>query len=247
MRKSYFLILLLSFSFGLISAAHAQDDASPSLGDVARQARLARQQKDAQSGNPAGRDEKVASNSAGSNDSSAKSADATDTRDSPTSTIKDAESNNAPSNAGNSAGSSQNNAAKSVRPPKSEKRVLSNDDIAAHSTPSTAPSAPMTDTAPSPDPGNQEVKNPPEYWTTRILSQKNAIASLKNDIDQLSASIQYAPPNCVSGCVEWNENQKQKQQQVEGMKAQLQEQEKDLDDMQETARKQGYGSAVYDP
>ena len=79
------------------------------------------------------------------------------------------------------------------------------------------------------------------------MAQKSAIANLKSDIESLSASIEYAGANCVSGCVEWNERQKQKQDQVESMKVQLAEQEKRLEDMQESARKQGYGSSVYDP
>jgi hypothetical protein len=47
--------------------------------------------------------------------------------------------------------------------------------------------------------------------------------------------------------VQWNERQKEKQQEVERGQAQLAEQKKRLDDMQESARRQGYGSSVYDP
>jgi predicted ribosome quality control (RQC) complex YloA/Tae2 family protein len=39
----------------------------------------------------------------------------------------------------------------------------------------------------------------------------------------------------------------QKENRVEVMKAQLEEQQKRLEDMQEAARKQGYGNSVYDP
>ena len=76
---------------------------------------------------------------------------------------------------------------------------------------------------------------------------KNNIASLKSNIDTLTASIQYAPGNCVSGCVQWNEHQKQKQDQIDAMKVQLEQAEQRLEEMQEAARKQGYGSSVYDP
>jgi hypothetical protein len=63
----------------------------------------------------------------------------------------------------------------------------------------------------------------------------------------LNDSIQYASGNCVSNCVQWNERQKQKQDQVESMKGQLEEQQKHLEELQDEARKQGYGSSVYDP
>ena len=88
---------------------------------------------------------------------------------------------------------------------------------------------------------------PAEQWKSQIQSQKNQIASLQTQIDQLNESIHFAPANCVENCVSWNERQKEKQQQVERMQAQLEEQKKRLDEMQESARKQGYGSSVYDP
>ena len=70
---------------------------------------------------------------------------------------------------------------------------------------------------------------------------------MESEIADLSESIRYAGANCVANCVEWNERQKQKQDQVESMKAQLEEQKKQLENMQDSARKQGFGSAVYDP
>ena len=81
----------------------------------------------------------------------------------------------------------------------------------------------------------------------QIQQQKNNVASLEAQIASLNASIQFAPPNCVENCVQWNEVQKQKQSQVENMRLQLSDQKKHLEEMQESARKQGYGSSVYDP
>lgn len=79
------------------------------------------------------------------------------------------------------------------------------------------------------------------------MAQKNQIAQLQSQISILNASIQFAPANCVVNCVEWNQHQTEKQQQVEQMKAQLEDQKKNLDEMQESARKQGYGTSIYDP
>ena len=237
--RASFLFLVIALGFGPVLAAHGQDTESPSLGDVARQARLAKQQKDGQETRSAAEQPGNTENPAGSpgnasNDASSQSAAAPALKSSPIGTQNKAEKSPSVAKRSSAAG-------------KSGKKVLTNEDIGAAHT--------AADSAPASEPNNPEAessnqadaKNPPDYWVTRILAQKNAIASLKSDIDQLSASIQYAPGNCVSGCVEWNEQQQQKQQQVDTMKAQLEEQQKQLGEMQEAARKQGYGSSVYDP
>lgn len=93
--------------------------------------------------------------------------------------------------------------------------------------------------------GNREEQG--EHWKSQIQSQKEAIASLESQITELSNSIHYAGANCVSNCEKWNENQQRKQEQVETMKAQLEEQKHHLEEMQEEARKQGFGSSIYEP
>jgi len=92
-----------------------------------------------------------------------------------------------------------------------------------------------------------QAKLSADEWRSRILSQKNAVNGLQSNIDDLEKSIQFAPGNCVSGCVEWNQHQKEKQQEVERMKGQLETAKKQLEDMQDAARQQGYGSSVYEP
>lgn len=94
-------------------------------------------------------------------------------------------------------------------------------------------------------PGRAKV--PAEQWKSQIQTQKNLVNSLQGQIDKLNDSIHFAPGNCVAGCVQWNDRQQQKQQEVERMRAQLQQQKKRLEDLQEAARQQGYGSSVYDP
>jgi hypothetical protein len=66
-------------------------------------------------------------------------------------------------------------------------------------------------------------------------------------MDELNESIQFAPVNCVGRCAQWNDRQREKQQQAERMQQQLQEEKQRLEEMQESARKLGYGSSVYDP
>jgi hypothetical protein len=82
---------------------------------------------------------------------------------------------------------------------------------------------------------------------SQIQAQKGQIQSLQKQIDEVNESIKFAPANCVSGCEQWNERQKGKQQQAERMQAQLDELKKHLEEMQESARKQGLGNSVYEP
>jgi hypothetical protein len=212
-----FLVLFSATAFLFTLAALAQDDAAPSLGDVARQARQQKQQKDAQT----------------------KDASATG------SPSKDAQAKDAQS--GDAQNKDKDSAAKDVPAPKPS-HVITNEDLPEHINPSPMrPTASKNSDQPGAEQPTDNGKASAEEWRSQIMSQKSAVANLKNDVDSLNASIQYAPANCVSGCVEWNERQKQKQEQVETMKAQLAEQEKRLEEMQESARKQGYGSSVYDP
>ena len=93
--------------------------------------------------------------------------------------------------------------------------------------------------------GNHEQQG--EQWKAQIQSQKELIASLQNQIIEVNSSIRYAGANCVANCAKWNEHQQRKQEEVETMKAQLEDQKHRLEEMQEAARKQGFGSSVYDP
>ena len=132
-------------------------------------------------------------------------------------------------------------------------KVITNEDLPEH----VVPSAPtlfahnhshdnlQSATAAQPSAATLEARG--HALKSQIASMKNNIASLQSQIDSLNDSVHFAPGNCVSNCVQWNERQVQKQQQVEEMKAQLEDLKKHLDDMQESARQQGFGSAVYDP
>jgi predicted RNase H-like nuclease (RuvC/YqgF family) len=99
----------------------------------------------------------------------------------------------------------------------------------------------------APQPASQDAKQSPEDLRSEILSQKSQIASLQAQIDEVNESIQFAPPNCVTNCAQWNQQQKEKQQQVERARTQLEDLKKHLAEIQESARKQGLGSAIYEP
>jgi hypothetical protein len=143
--------------------------------------------------------------------------------------------------AGTSATSSAALASKPV------KHVITNDELPEHTgLASTAPpSAEMP--AENGDQATHDEKASAEQWRSKILALKNNIAQMQKSIGDLSASIQYAGANCVANCAQWNEHQKQKQDQVDTMKSQLEQQQQALEDMQDAARRQGYGTSVYDP
>lgn len=96
-------------------------------------------------------------------------------------------------------------------------------------------------------PSDEKGSRSADEWKEAIQAQKNNIASAQAQLDGLKDSIQFAPGNCVSGCVEWNERQVKKQEAAKRMQSQIDEGKKKLEDMQETARKSGFGSSVWDP
>jgi hypothetical protein len=125
-------------------------------------------------------------------------------------------------------------------------KVITNEEIPEHTEKSSAAGSKVGGPRSVSDFSNAP-KLPAEQWKSQILTQKNQLASLQRQVDDLNESIRFAPANCVENCVGWNERQREKQQQVERMQGQLEEQKRRLDDMQDSARKQGYGSSVYDP
>lgn len=89
----------------------------------------------------------------------------------------------------------------------------------------------------------QRVAN---LWKRQILTQKAKIAALQGRIDQLNAeirstygSVQYEAP--------YSRSQARQLQRVSQMQQQLDEQKVQLADMQESARRAGMHTAVYDP
>jgi hypothetical protein len=208
------LVLLAASAFLCAFPVYGQDD-SPSLGDVARQSRLQKQQKDTQSKDAAA-PAKDAQNPAGQKQ---------------------------PDQSKTAAGAVATSKGGSAKP----SHVITNDEVPSHvgSTLTSAKSSQLADTSnEQPSSGDASAA---DQWKSQIQSQKASIAQLQTDMASLNDSIQYAGANCVSNCVQWNEDQKRKQDRVETMKGELEAQQKRLEDLQESARKQGFGSSVYDP
>jgi len=83
-------------------------------------------------------------------------------------------------------------------------------------------------------------------WKAKIVAQERRIASLQNQIDRVNASIRFTRTSCYT-CAQHNEMQVEKLASVQRMQQQLDQQKEKLQDMQESARKAGLGSSVYEP
>jgi hypothetical protein len=126
-------------------------------------------------------------------------------------------------------------------------KVITNEDIpeSANSDSTSTSVIEEHDAAPA-TPASNDI-HAGEEWKSKIEAQKNSIASLQSQLDHLNSSIHFAGPNCVANCEQYNEQQLKKQDEAERMQKQLDEQKQKLEDMQESARKAGLGSSVYEP
>jgi DNA repair exonuclease SbcCD ATPase subunit len=126
-------------------------------------------------------------------------------------------------------------------------KIITNEGIPENATPQPAanPSSSQHGTLPQSSNG---MKQSAEHWKSQIEAQKNQIASLQKQMDQLNQSVRFVSHPCEGPrCVEWNQRQREKQQRIERMQAELDTRKKNLGEMQESARKQGYGNSVYEP
>jgi len=128
------------------------------------------------------------------------------------------------------------------------RKVVTNDEIPEQAAPTADGSgAGQSHELASHQPSSEPGKLSAERWKALIQAQKNVVSSLQKQIDKLNSSIHFVEANLYVNGPQYNKRQAQKQQEVERAQAQLEEQKKRLEDMQESARKQGYGNSVYDP
>jgi len=153
-----------------------------------------------------------------------------------------AQNNSTPAPASKS--SSDQTTSQSGAPPKTS-HVITNDDLPEHNaTPASDPAAQTR--------GNlrpavvYQLKRPAEYWKTQALQLKNSIAQVQRHIDTLTDSLHAVLTNSTDEPV-WNYREKERQRQITDLQTQLSDLRRRLEDTQEAARRQGYGSSVYDP
>lgn len=135
-------------------------------------------------------------------------------------------------------------------------KVITNDDLSGNSdAPPMSPQseqrmktdAPILPSSHQPASHQAAEHQSAEQWKRLILAQRSAIAAQQAQVDKLNASIHFVPANLYSNGFQYDQHQVQKQDAVARMQEQLEEQKKDLVQLQEAARRDGMGSAVYDP
>ena len=122
--------------------------------------------------------------------------------------------------------------------------VITNDEIPEH-TPRVLSNAQKRPSGSTTAPG-KEVRRPPQYWKAQVQQMKSSMASLQRRIDVLTGSLHAVLTNSGDQPV-WNLREKEKERQLAELQAQLSDLQRRLEDTQEAARRQGYGSSVYDP
>lgn len=126
-------------------------------------------------------------------------------------------------------------------------KVITNEEIPE----SPMPAPVQSEAAAKADPSSPSDDSPAPHsaveWKSMITAEKNRIDAMKAQIDKLNESIHFVTANAYVNGAEYNQYQAKKQQQVKNLEKQLEEESKKLADMQEAAKKEGMGAAVYDP
>jgi len=229
---SAFAIAVLASVVLFIPAAQAQDE--PSLGDAARQARQQKQQRDASAKDVRSADAQAPNTaSSSSQNKDAQSKDGTNKA----SLSKDPQNKDPQNKDGQSKNAQLHKAS----------HVITNDELPAHAVAGVKPPTSATTRAEhAPDPAFGGKMSADDVKQA-IQEQKDGIAALEAQIKEVNDSIHFTGSGCVENCAQWNEAQQQKQRQVEDMRSVLENAKQGLEQMQDYARKMGYGSSVYDP
>lgn len=133
--------------------------------------------------------------------------------------------------------------------PDAPKKVITEDDLPTQGTISTGSNdSNKTDTSKEEKQANSaaEKLESADHFKRAIAAQKHNVDQFQKALDHLNASIHFVDANEYWDGVQHNERQIQKQKEAERMQKQLDEEKSKLQDMQEEARKAGFGSAVYE-
>jgi len=134
-----------------------------------------------------------------------------------------------------------------AKDPKATAKVITNDEI-PESPDASASSAddPDSSSDSSAPPASGAGKKTAEQWKTEIEARKARIAAMQGRVDQLNATDHFVEANRYSNGVQFNQYQLKKQQEAQRLQKQLDSEKKALEDAQDSARKDGFGTAVYD-
>ncbi len=134
-----------------------------------------------------------------------------------------------------------------AKDPKAAPKVVTNEEIpespdasATSGNDNEEPSEPASSTS-------STGKKTAEQWKAEIEVRKARIAALQSQVEKLNDSVHFVEANRYYNGVQYNQYQLKKQQEAQRMQKQLDSEKAALSTAQESARKAGFGSAVYDP
>ena len=131
-----------------------------------------------------------------------------------------------------------------AKPATAQHKVITDEDIPA-SAEDAAAKTPASENGKTEAPINSSSNG--EELKAKCLEAKQQIKEYQDQLDKLRASIKFVEANRYSNGVEYNQHQLRKQQEADRMERQLDQARKRFSDLQERARKAGFGSSVYDP
>jgi hypothetical protein len=132
-----------------------------------------------------------------------------------------------------------------AKDPKAAAKVVTNEEIPE--SPDVADSSDDTDRGPATPAASSAGKKTAEQWKSEIEARKTRIAVLQSHVEKLNDSVHFVEANRYYNGVQYNQYQLKKQQEAQRLQKQLDSEKKALGDAQESARKAGFGSAIYDP
>ncbi len=90
---------------------------------------------------------------------------------------------------------------------------------------------------------DKEARN----FRAKILTQKSAISALQARIDHETSAVHFARSSVSYNAAQTNTRAQAKLDEIQALNQQMDSEKKKLEDLQEAARKAGFGNGVYDP
>jgi hypothetical protein len=139
-----------------------------------------------------------------------------------------------------------------AKPTNTVSKVMTNEDLSKHPDSETDSATKDTKDEHTGDQRSAKSSRPAagqsaEHWKAQIVIQKRSIAAQQEQLERLRASIHFVEANRYVNGAQYNEQQRRRQIQLEQAEKQLEQQKKRLADMQDAARRAGFGNSVYDP
>ena len=132
-----------------------------------------------------------------------------------------------------------------AKDPNAAHKVVTNEEIPESPDASTSDDGQGTPDSSAPA-ASTSGKRSAEQWKAEIQARRARIAALQSQVDKLNDSVHFVEANRYYNGVQYNQYQLKKQQEAQRLQKQLETEKKGLENAQESARKAGFGSAVYD-